>query len=142
MLEGETPWRLISHLSLNYLSLIDAGPREGAAALREMLGLYGLDIHSPLHKQLEGVQSVAARQIVARMPSAAGPIAFGRGVEIQLTFEERPFEGSGIFLLGAVLERFFARHASLNSFTQTVLNSVSRGEIKRWPARLGQRQVL
>ncbi|NTV94551.1 MAG: type VI secretion system baseplate subunit TssF [Thiobacillus sp.] len=143
VLEGETPWRLISHLSLNYLSLLDAGAREGAAALREMLGLYGLDMHSALHKQVEGVQSVAARQIITRIPSAsAGPIAFGRGVEIALTFDERPFEGSGIFLLGAVLEHFFARHVSLNSFTQTVLHSVSRGEIKRWPARLGQRQIL
>jgi type VI secretion system protein ImpG len=142
VLEGETPWRLISHLSLNYLSLIDAGAKEGAAALREILGLYGPDIQSPLRKQLEGVQSIGARQIIHRMPSASGPIAFGRGVEIQMTFEERPFEGSGIFLLGAVLERFFARHASLNSFTQTVLHSAGRGEIKRWPARLGQRQVL
>jgi type VI secretion system protein ImpG len=143
ILEGETPWHLISHLSLNYLSLIDAGPREGAAALREILGLYGMDVHSPLRKQMEGVQSVGARQIINRMPSSsAGPIAFGRGVEIQLTFEERPFEGSGVFLLAAVLERFFARHASLNSFTQTVLHSASRGEIKRWPPRLGQRQIL
>lgn len=142
VLEGETPWRLISHLSLNYLSLIDADPREGAAALREILGLYGMDLQSPLRKQLEGVQSVGARQIIHRIPSASGPIAFGRGVEIQLSFEERPFEGSGIYLLGAVLERYFARHASLNSFTQTVLHSVSRGEIKRWPPRLGQRQVI
>lgn len=143
ILVGETPWHLISHLSLNYLSLIDADPHEGAAALREILGLYGMDAHSPLRKQMEGVQSVSARQIIHRMPSAsAGPIAFSRGVEIQLTFEERPFEGSGIYLLAAVLERFFARHASLNSFTQTVLHSASRGEIKRWPPRLGQRQVL
>lgn len=141
-LEGETPWHLISHLSLNYLSLIDAGPGEGAAALREILGLYGLDAHSSLRKQLEGVQSVSARQMIHRMPASSGPIAFGRGVEIRLVFDEHPFEGSGIFLLGAILERFFARHASLNSFTQTVLHSASRGEIKRWPARLGQRQVL
>lgn len=141
-LEGETPWHLISHLSLNYLSLINAGPGEGAAALREILGLYGMDMHSPLRKQLEGVQSVSARQTIQRIPAASGPIAFGRGVEISLTLDEHPFEGSGIFLLGAILERFFARHASLNSFTQTVLHSAGRGEIKRWPPRLGQRQVL
>jgi type VI secretion system protein ImpG len=142
ILEGETPWHLISHLSLNYLSLIDAGPGEGAAALREILGLYGMDLHSPMRKQIEGVQSVSARQIIHRMPQASGPIAFGRGVEVSLTFDEHPFEGSGIFLLAAILERFFARHASLNSFTQTVLHSAGRGEIKRWPPRLGQRQVF
>lgn len=140
-LEGEIPWRLISQLSLNYLSLLDTSPRAGAAALREMLSLYGLDAQSPLRKQLEGVQSVSARQIIRRMPTP-GPIAFGRGVEIQLTLDERAFDGGSVFLLGSVLERFFARHASLNSFTETVLHSASRGEIKRWPARLGTRTVL
>lgn len=141
VLAGETPWRLISHLSLNYLSIMDSDARQGAAALRELLSLYGSDPQSPMSKEIEGIQSVAAQPVVRRMPSP-GPIAFGRGVEIRLTLDERAFEGSGIFVLGAVLERFFARHASLNSFTQTVLQSATRGEIKRWPARLGQRQTI
>jgi len=139
--EGETPWRLISHLSLNYLSAIDSSPSEGAAALREILSLYGMDNRSPVRKQIEGVQSVAARPSLRRMP-VAGPIAFGRGVELALTLDERAFDGAGILLLASVLERLFARHASMNSFTETVLHSVTRGEIKRWPPRLGQRQIL
>jgi type VI secretion system protein ImpG len=40
-----------------------------------------------------------------------------------------------------VLERFFARYVSLNSFTETVLSSADRGEVMRWPARLGRRQI-
>jgi len=31
---GDTAWKLISHLSLNYLSLLDSGPEEGASLLR------------------------------------------------------------------------------------------------------------
>ncbi len=139
--EGELPWRLISHLNLNYLSASDSDPREGAAALRELVSLHGLDSHSPLHKQVEGIQSVAARGILHRLP-VAGPIAFGRGVELGLSLDERAFDGAGIMLLASVLERLFSRHASMNTFTQTVLHSVSRGEIKRWPPRLGQRAIL
>jgi len=41
-----------------------------------------------------------------------------------------------------VMERFFARHVSMNSFTQTVLRSGARGEIMRWPPRIGTRAVL
>lgn len=140
VLEGETPWRLLSHLSLNYLSLIDSSPREGAAALREILSLYGIDPRSRLHKHIDGVVSVASRPAIRRVP-VAGPIAFGRGTEITLTLDERAFEGSGVMVLATVLERFFARHASLNSFAQTAVQSQSRGLIKQWKPRIGLRAI-
>ncbi len=38
--DGDYAWRFISHLGLNYLSLMDGGPLLGAAALRELLRLY------------------------------------------------------------------------------------------------------
>jgi type VI secretion system protein ImpG len=63
-------------------------------------------------------------------------------VELTLTFDEKPFEGSGAFLLGAVLECFFAKYVSINSFTETVVRSTTRGEIIRWPTRLGLRHLL
>jgi type VI secretion system protein ImpG len=71
-----------------------------------------------------------------------GPTTFGRGLEISLTCDEGAFEGSGVFLLGAVLERFFAKYVSINSFTETVLRTVQRGEIMRWPARTGLRPTI
>ena len=37
---GDTAWRLISHLSLNYLSLIEQGGSSSAQMLRDMLALY------------------------------------------------------------------------------------------------------
>ena len=65
-----------------------------------------------------------------------------RGLEITLTFDERAFEGTGVFILGAVLEQFFAKYVSLNSFTETVIRSQQRGEIMRWPAQMGKRDLL
>jgi type VI secretion system protein ImpG len=138
---GETPWRLISHLALNYLSLVDGEHGEGAAALRQMLRLYA-DLAEPAAaRQVDGVRAIASRPIIERMPGA-GPIAFGRGLEITLTLEETLFDTGSAFLLGAVLEQFFRKYVSINSFTQTVVTSVERGEIIRWPARIGQRHVL
>jgi type VI secretion system protein ImpG len=138
--DGDFLWRLVSHLTLNYLSLVDNDERQGASALRDLLKLYGDAGDAPTRKQIEGVRNVSSRTITRRIPTA-GPITFGRGLEVRLTCDEAAFEGTGIFLLGAVLEQFFARYASINSFTETVLNSVDRGEVMRWPSRIGRRQI-
>lgn len=141
---GDTAWRLISHLSLNYLSLLDVpgeGHNEGAAALRELLSLYA-DLTDPAyHRQIEGVRSTAVAPITRPLP-IAGPTVFGRGLEITVSCDDGAFEGTGIFLLGAVLERFFAKYVSINSFTETVLRSVQRGEVMRWPTRTGRRHTV
>ncbi len=71
----------------------------------------------------------------------AGPLTFARGLEIRITLDEEAFEGSGIFILGAVLAQFFARHVSINSFTETIIISQRRGEIMRWPSMIGRRQI-
>ena len=134
-------WRLISHLSLNYLSLMDTDEVQGAVALRELLTLYSDSSDDVVRKQIEGVLSTQSRNVVRRV-DAVGPIVFGRGVEITVKFEESAFEGGGAFLLGAVLEQFFARYATLNTFTETVVASADRGEIMRWPVRIGRRHRL
>lgn len=138
--EGEAHWRLINYLSLNYLSLTDSDPAQGAAALRDLLGLYADVSEASVRKQIEGVRSVAHRAVNRRLPSP-GPITFGRGLEITVTCDERGFEGTGAFLLGSVLEQFFARYVSINSFTETILRSTDRGELMRWPTRLGRRHI-
>ena len=138
---GETAWRLVSHLQLNYLSLLGDGDADGANALREMLTLYCDEFDASARRQIEGVKSVAARPVVRRIP-VPGPISFGRGLEITLTCDDGAFEGTGAFLLGAVMQHFFTRHVSVNSFTETVLRTLERNEVARWPARLGRRQIL
>jgi type VI secretion system protein ImpG len=137
----DTAWKLINHLSLNYLSLINSNENEGAIALRSLLSLYGDNSDTSFRNQIEGVLFIQSKPIVRRI-NTAGPIVFGRGLEITLTVDEAAFEGSGVFLLGMVLEQFFAHYVSINSFTETVLKTSDRGEIMRWPMRLGQRHLL
>lgn len=149
--EGKSSWRLISHLTLNYLSITDEDAdgdgritqeeRQGAGALRELLKLYG-DIGDPsIRQQIEGVRGVQTAPITRRMPTP-GVVAFARGLEVSLLLEESLFEGTGVFLLGSVLEQFLARYVSMNSFTETVIRTEERGEVMRWNARIGQRPIL
>jgi type VI secretion system protein ImpG len=137
----ETAWELISHLALNYLSLVDNDNEQGAAALRQMLMLYA-DYGEPnLRKQIEGVLSIQSRPVVRRM-DLAGPMTFGRGLQLTVRMEESAFEGSGAILLGAVLDQFFARYVSINSFTETQIRTTDRGDIIRWPTRIGTRHTI
>jgi len=79
---------------------------------------------------------------IIRRVSGPGPIAFARGLEVVLNFDEIGFEGTGVFILGSVLEQFLAKYVSLNSFTETVIKTQQRGEIMRWPAQMGRRQII
>jgi len=139
--EGRFAWRLISHLSLNYLSLLDAPGEEGAKALREILQLYVSQNDRQAIRQIDGLRSVRSQPIVRRV-ATPGPITFARGLEIVLTFDEAAFEGLGVMVLGAVLEQFFAKYVSLNSFTETCIHTLQRKQIMRWPTQLGRRQIL
>src|SRR5690606_15239464 len=100
---GDTTWRLVSHLSLNYLSLADTDPVQGCAALRSLLNLYADPFDAVTQRQIEGVKSIGARPVNGRIPTT-GPITFGRGVELTVTCDEAAFEGMGSFLFGLVLQ--------------------------------------
>jgi len=139
--DGSAAWRAISHLSLNYLSLVNSTGEEGATALRELLQLYALPAEEGMRRQIDGIRSVKVARVVRRLREP-GPLAFGRGLEIDVSVDELAFEGASAFLLGSVLDRYFARHVSLNAFTETVLRSEGRGEINRWVPQWGARPTL
>jgi type VI secretion system protein ImpG len=138
--EGDPSWRTISHLSLNYLSLLDAKDGQGAVALRDLLKLYVNPNDVFTLRQIDGIRSVTSAPIVQRVVGA-GPLTFARGLEVRVIMDEEAYEGSGIFVLGAVLAHFFARYVSINSFTETVIVSQRRGEVMRWPSLIGKRQI-
>jgi type VI secretion system protein ImpG len=138
---GNVTWRLINMLCTNHLGLVERGGGRNAEALREMLSMFGEMSDSVIERRIRGVRAVDSRPIVRRIRQRSG-VGAARGIEITVTIDEKAFEGSGIFLLGAVLDRFFAEYAGFNHFTQTVIRSVERGEIIRWPARMGTRKPL
>src|SRR5262249_15998937 len=138
---GAMAWKLISHLSLNYLSLVEQAPESGAAMLRDLLALYADPNDAAAMRQIEGVRNGSYSPVVRRIPMV-GPISYGRGLEIAVTVDDASFEGAGVVALGSVLERFFARYVSLNSFTQMRLQSTARGSVKTWPVRVGCRQLI
>jgi type VI secretion system protein ImpG len=140
-------WRLLSHLNLNHLSLIDPG--EGREALQEILRLYDFfdpdvnDAAADVTRQIiDGITDVSARRAINWIdsPEASG---FCRGVEVTVEFDEVNYVGTGVFLFASVLERFLGLYVSVNAFCQLVARlKTGKGVLKRWPPRAGEHRVL
>ncbi len=131
---GQMQWRLISHLSLNFISLLASNGK----GLKELLKLY--DVHdSPVtRQQIDGIESIEYRHETMRIGRA-----FCRGVEVTIEFNEDKFVGSSVFLFASILERFLAQYVSINSFSRLVAKSLQRSEvIKAWPPRNGSRVLM
>lgn len=134
-------WRVVSHLSLNHLSLADAA--EGADALREILRLYDPAETAETQARIQGLLNVSSRRVVGRAPGVPG--GFCRGIEVELRIDEEKFSGGGAYLFASVLDRFLGLYASINSFSRLVAISKQRetqGEPWRWPARAGEQILL
>jgi type VI secretion system protein ImpG len=137
-LGGELQWRLISHLSLNHLSVVQRGGRE---ALQEILRLYAFTDAEDINKRIAGITELKSEASVARVLFKSG-VAFCRGLDVEVEFDEDQYAGSGVYLLASVLDRFFALYSAINSYSRLTARTRRRGVLKRWPARIGEQRVL
>jgi type VI secretion system protein ImpG len=127
-------WRLISHLSLNHLSLSG----QGVDAIKEILTLYDIARSDVNSKQISGIIAIEQRAVTARISGNPFP-TFARGLEIRITVEETHYVGIGLFMFAQILDNFFGLYVHTNSFTQLVIVSKQSGqELIKCPARNGE----
>jgi len=135
---GQQLWRLVSMLSLNHLSLVD----RGAEAFREMIRIYNFGGSTLGDRHVDGITGVRGEPMHAPVQSEHG-LAFARGRNVEIEFDEEAFTGGSVYLFASILERFLAQYASLNSFSRLVARTKQRPEIlKAWPPRAGHKPLL
>jgi len=133
-LGGMLQWKLISHLSLNFLSLVE----NGEDALKEILKLYDFDNSPATRQQINGIISVSSRHVTKRVGQG-----FARGLQVNIEFDETKYVGAGLFLFASVLERFLGQYVSVNSFVQLVVKTIQQKEVLRqWAPRSGNTALL
>jgi type VI secretion system protein ImpG len=131
-------WRLISHLSLNYLSLLSVEALRGILELYNYQALYDRQAARENILRLEGLVSLEAKPVERLVRSS--PM---RGTSIMLEMNEASFAGEGdMYVFATVLNEFFALYASINALTELKVRGTKFGEIYQWPARLGQQAIL
>jgi len=131
-------WRLISLLSLNYLSLNEGG----RTAMQEILRLHNLTGSTASDNEVGSILKMNSAPGFALVNSAYGLIP-ARGTQVEMEFDEQQFAGSGAYLFAAVLDRFLASYAAMNSFSQLTARSTLRKEaMGKWPPRAGTQALL
>ena len=131
-------WKLISQLSLNYLSL----GSEGLDAFREILRLHNFSDAIAAERQIKGILSLRSSPHFTRLLSGKG-ITFARGTRVEIEFDEEEFAGAGVYTFSAVLNVFLGLYCSLNSFSQLIERTRQRkGILKQWQPRAGEKPIL
>jgi type VI secretion system protein ImpG len=131
-------WRLLSHLSLNYLSL------SNAQNLRTLLELYifeGSRDKTPIianRKRIAGIESVET--------SNSERLVRGimmRGRNIQMKVHQDHFAGIGdLYLFGCIMDHFLGNYASINTYTHLSIQEALKGDLYQWPARIGVHPLI
>lgn len=128
-------WRLISHLSLNYLSLRTGGIK----ALQSLLQLYDVKGEPKNENIILGLTGLDVKPINRLI---RGALCQGIGIELAVDIER--FKESSFYLLTAVLDRFLSHYVTINSFTQLTIvdNTERRNRLKQWPIRMGEQVTM
>jgi type VI secretion system protein ImpG len=137
---GDAAWRVIGHLTPNYMTLAPEDD-DSPAVLRDHLALYGRQDDAALRRQVDGVLAIRSSKVARRVPGL-DRMAIARGHRIKITLDDSAFERSRMFLFSAVLERFLAEFASINSFTEAHFSSANEGEFAQWPPRIGRQHSI
>ena len=130
-------WKLISNMSLNYLSLSDV------EALKVILETYDLPRYYDQHAEKISRRQLGALKSISHKPvdrlHRGLPV---RGISTELTMDPEGFLGEGdLFVFASVLNEFFALYASLNSYHELRVKS-TQGEVYQWTPRMGQQPLL
>jgi type VI secretion system protein ImpG len=121
------------------LSLAAEG--RGADPLYAVLDLYADRGDPGLARHVRSISRVDSRPVVERLP-IAGPMCFGRGIEIVLHVDQSVLAGQSTLLLSALLSRLFARHVGINGFVRTRTRLMQKQEDVSWPMTPGNRYLV
>lgn len=136
-LEGDTLWRLLSNMSLNYLPLTNVNALRGIVATYDFRALHDSRRARVQERILDGMTAIRLKE-TDRIHEGL-PL---RGAVTELTLRQRSFSCEGdMFLFASALNEFLALYATVNSFHQLIVREEKSGERYIWPPRLGKQTL-
>lgn len=130
-------WRLISHMSLNYVSLTDTQHFKELLRVYEFQSAHDAQRMNAFQRLLDGIVSVKS-QFAERLVRGT-PI---RGVQVDVELHEDHFAGEGdAFLFATLLDRFVGLYVTLNSYSQLNVRFAKSGQPHSFPPRWGEQHT-
>lgn len=130
---SELLWRLVANLARNYGSFVDIVALRGMIAAYDFRAVYDTAAARRLELMLEAL--VACRTEPFDFFVGGFPV---RGRRIIVDAGEQKLGGAGeLFLLGSVLDAFFANYASINSLHVFSMHGLDLNSEFQWVPRMG-----
>ncbi|KPX18517.1 Uncharacterized protein ImpG [Pseudomonas amygdali pv. dendropanacis] len=130
-------WRVISNMSLNYLSLASIEALKVIIETYDLPRYYDKQAEKVSQHLLSGLKSIR-HQHVDRLHDGR-PV---RGIKTELLIAPGALaDEASLFLFASVLNEFFALYASLNSFHELHVKTAQGGGYE-WTPRMGQQPLL
>ncbi|KPY01293.1 type VI secretion system baseplate subunit TssF [Pseudomonas ficuserectae] len=130
-------WRVISNMSLNYLSLASIEALKVIIETYDLPRYYDKQAEKVSQHLLNGLKSIR-HQHVDRLHDGR-PV---RGIKTELLIAPGALaDEASLFLFASVLNEFFALYASLNSFHELHVKTAQGGAYE-WTPRMGQQPLL
>lgn len=131
-------WRFLSLYSLNYFSIANEDN------IKTLLKLYIFSEsrdQATVYANERRVEGISGLEVNNADRLVEGYLM--RGQEIKIKIKSDHFASDGdLYLFGSVLDNFFSSYASLNSFTSFMVDEVLKGDIYKWPAKIGDRPLI
>ncbi|TSH74841.1 type VI secretion system baseplate subunit TssF [Acinetobacter sp. RF15A] len=132
-------WRIISHLSLNSLSLIKG---DVVSHLKELLELYNLPQSKENQLIINSIQSIQFSLGQKLMSHQPFPL-FIRGIKAEIQLDSQVFRGASVYIFAQILNHIFNLKVQMNSYVEmTVLDSESKQELYQCIQNVGGKKLL
>ena len=139
LIDGSVLWRLISHISTNYLSFTNE--QYCLEAMKELLFLYQISDRTDTGQQIHSISKMTSR-CVRRLINFEDWKDICSGIEITLEFRNLELTTSSI-LLSSILNHFFSMYVPINSFSQLIIKKENeKGIWKKWNPMIGNQTTI
>lgn len=137
---GQRPWRLVSQLALNRLSLAE-GPA-ALGALQQILALHTGPQASVGQRQIAGIAQLSCRQLMRHRRHSHGS-GFLRTSQVHLKLDRQAFPGASPVLFWCVLRHFFALYVAVNQLAECSFETQDgAGSDSAWPPLEGNQWLV
>lgn len=136
-ISGDFLWRVISNMSLNYLSLDNIKTLRTILETYDFFGSYDIKQKEKTNMILSGIEDISYE--TCEMIDKGLPI---RGTHIHLIINPNKFASLGeAYIFCSVLNEFFALYSSINSFHRLSVDMKNK-DLFQWPTKLGSQTLI
>ena len=135
----EEQWRLISHLSLNLMTLMQ---ENAVPHIQELLALYNLSNAKENHLLIDAIQGIEFESTHKMMNIKPFP-AFVRGIKVKVSIKAEVFRGHSLYIFSQLLSYVFNLKVQMNSFVDLIIfDDQSRQELYQCVQNVGGKKLL